>query len=126
MGRAAEAMLRALGGGEVALRFTVLLADATSSGNARLATATPTSEDVVLAPVVVRTLDARGERAEVEFVIPASVLAPIVEQRQAVNAEALFRSAAGIVHQEKLFRITNVSSDFYGGAAYLYRVSACE
>lgn len=122
LGRAAEAMLRTLGGCEVALRFPVVLA---TSGNARLGTAPASAEDVPVSPVVVRSIKTSDKAAQLEFVLAASTVARLVEQR-GTSSEELFRSAAGIVYQDKLFRLTDVATDFYAGAAYLYRVSACE
>lgn len=124
LGRAAETMLRALGGCEVALRFPVVLAD---GGNVRLGTAPVASEDVPVSPVVVRRANkpATEPSAQLEFVFPATAVELLLEQR-GPDAESMFRSISGIVYQSKSFRVTDVQTDFYAGAAWLYRVSASE
>lgn len=122
MARAAEAMLRALGGNEVVLRFagTPLSDDAAS--NPRLGLATNACDDVPLSPAVVRN----AADDALEFVLPASVVDGQVELRQVGTAKALFESALGFVHDGKLMRIESVAADFQAGAAYLYRVTARE
>lgn len=123
LGRAAEAMLRALGGCEVALRFPAVV---TSSGNPRLGTAPTTAEDVKVSPVVVRTKQPSERNAgQLEFVFPATAVAQVLEQR-GNDPETLFRSVTGVVYQDKVFHVTDVATDFHAGAAYLYRVNASE
>jgi hypothetical protein len=122
MARAAEAMLRALGGSEVTLRFSGGAISDDAASNPRLGLGTNLTEDVALSPVVVR--DA-GDGV-LEFVLPASVVDAQVELRQTGTATTLFQAALGFIHHGKLMRIESASADFHTGAAYLYRVTARE
>lgn len=122
MARAAEAMLRALGGSEVTLRFNGAAISDDAASNPRLGLGTNLNEDVALSPVVVRT----AADGSLEFVLPSSIVDAQVESRQAGTAKALFQSALGFIHDGKLMGIESVSADFHAGAAYLYRVTARE
>jgi hypothetical protein len=122
MERAAEAMLRALGGSEVTLRFNGGAISDDAASNPRLGLGANLSEDVALSPVVVRDV---GDGA-LEFVLPASIVEAQVELRQAGTATTLFQAALGFNHNGKLMRIESASTDFHAGAAYLYRVTARE
>ena len=122
MARAAEAMLRTLGGGEAMLRFRGAAVSNDATSNPRLGLAANLCEDVSLSPVVVRD----GADDLLEFVLPASVVDDQVELRQMGTAKTLFQSALGFLHDGKLLRIESVLADFHGGAAYLYRVTARE
>ena len=135
LARAAEAMLRALGGCEVTLRFSGGASPDDAASNRRLGLGTSETEDVALSPVVVRygntstsASQTRGTGADdsFEFMIAGSAVDEQVELRQTGTAKALFESALGFVNDGKLLRITGVSADFHSGAAYLYRVTARE
>ncbi len=117
-------MLRAVGGGVVVLRFSGAVVANDAASNPRLGLAANASEDVTLSPVIVRA--ATATEKVLEFSLPATVVDAQVELRQTGTAEALFQSALGFVHQGKLLRIEEVSADFHGGTAYLYRVTAGE
>src|SRR4051794_33603967 len=87
--RAANAMLRALGGAEVSILLpAVNLADDTS---AQLGIADPGVEQVALSPVVVRNLptENNGPRRRLEFLIPASSLAEAATARSIASGQAL-------------------------------------
>jgi len=121
MTRAADAFLRALGGGSVLLRLPV----GVQPGNAELGLASPLIEDVVLEPAVVRALPPGQDPAtsRVEVLLSATTVARQVELRGYESADALFAAALGLVHAGKLFRIANLTSDTFAGTAYLYRVT---
>lgn len=124
--RAATAMLRALGGTEVALMLPlVAFPDDTS---AQLGLADPGIDEVRICPVVVRSLssDAKTTRMRAEFLMPSPVVWSKVESRGMESAQALFDSALGILHENRLLRIEKVESEQFGGSAYLYRVTAGE
>jgi hypothetical protein len=122
MARAAEAMLRALGGSEVTLRFNGAAISDDAASNPRLGLGATVCEDVALSPVVVRD----ATKDALEFVLPSSIVDAQVGLRQAGTAKTLFQSALGFIHDGKLMRIESVSADFHAGAAYLYRVTARE
>ncbi len=124
--RSAEAMLRALGGGEVQLRFATL-PDSSAPGDARLGLAETGSEDAVVSPVVVRNASgANSNAAKTEMLIAASSIEKLVELRSLGSADALFNAAIAVVHQSRAYRIASVSTEFYGGAPYLYCVMVTE
>jgi hypothetical protein len=123
--RAADAMLRALGGDQV-----VLVLPLTAAGNsaAQLGLEDPGVQQVVISPVVVRTLPApaSGPRVRLEFLLSASAVASAVQAMGADSAGALLNSALGIQYQADLFHIESVSADYFAGIAYLHRVLAVE
>jgi hypothetical protein len=119
-------MLRSLGGEEVSLLFP--LSAVPDDPAVRLGLADPGVEEVTLSPVVVRNLRAetKGTRMLLEFLMPASTVAAAVESRRAGSAQTFFDSAMGIAYQGRLLRIEKVSTEFFAGTAYLYRVTAGE
>jgi hypothetical protein len=126
LARAADAMLRALGGQEITLLFPAIpLPDDPA---AQLGLADPGVEEVKLAPVILRNLPFNGgeTRRRIEFLMPAQAIAEKMEVRQAATAQAFFEAALGIVHESLLLRIEKISAEFFAGTAYLYRVTAVE
>ncbi len=120
MARAAEAMLQALGGGEVQVRLPAVVA---AEANAReLGLAETQAEAVTFAPVVVRAADNEGRKFELLF--SAGALERVAEERQLGSAEALLASAVGVGVAGKRLRIRCVAAEYFAGAAYLVRVSA--
>ncbi len=118
LARAAEAMLRALGGQTVTVLFPIA-ADANELGLGATA-----AEEVPFAPVVVRSLppDDAG-RARRELLFSATALAA---RTDGISGEALLQSALGVRHHGRLLRIARVTPEFFAGSPYLYRVVAIE
>jgi hypothetical protein len=123
LGRAAEAMLRALGGGEVRLRLPLNLA-AAEPQRAALGLDGPAVEEVALAPVVVRAVTAAGE-ARFELLLPATRLQALAAER-GLKAEALLQRALGFVQGDRLLRVAHFTAETFAGLPYLYRVTATE
>ena len=124
--RAADAMLRALGGGEIIL---VLPLPASSSDiSSQIGLADPGVQQVRLTPVVVRTLaaPASGPAQRLELLVSVSSVASTVEEQGIASAEALFNTALGVEHQGTLFRVESISTDYFAGIPYLYRVIVVE
>jgi hypothetical protein len=124
--RAADALLRALGGDQIDL---VLPAPTeTASNSTQLGLTDPGVQQITVSPVVVRTMPApaTGPRVRLEFLISASAIANAVQEAGATSAEALFDLALGIQHDIDLFHIESVSTEYFAGTAYLYRVVAVE
>lgn len=119
MVRAADAFLRALGGGAILLRLPVGL----QPGNAELGLAPPLIEDVRLEPAVVRTIAAGPDAERMEVLLSAATVQRQVELRGSESADELFAAALGLVHAGKLLRIASVTSDTFAGTAYFYRVT---
>ncbi len=116
LARAAETLLRTLGGETVTLVFPAT-ADANDLGLGPAQT-----EEVTLAPVVVRALPVDGSGVRRELLFPAAAVAEQIESRGAVSAETLFQSALGVLHQRRLLHIESVTPERFAGSTYLVRV----
>ena len=124
--RAAEALLRTLGGDEVV--FRVPSATANPGDSAQLGLAGTATEDVSLAPVVVqqaRSASPSTQSGELELLISAASLGRAREIHKASDALAFFESALGVVVRERLMRVVSVKTEQLGGVAYLYSVRVC-
>jgi hypothetical protein len=124
--RAANAMLRALGGEEITLILP--LPAATSDISSQIGLADPGVQQVRLTPVVVRALPipVSGPAQRLELLVSVSAVAGAVEDQGLPSADALFGAALGIEHQGTLFRIESTSTDYFAGIPYLYRVVVVE
>ncbi len=122
LARAAEAMLRALGGGEVVLRCPA--AAAANETNRELGLEAPVTEDLTVAPVLVR-LKANAGTARMELLFPPAVLASYLADRRQ-PAEQFFSSLIGVLHQDRLLHVESMAAETFAGTPYLYRVIAAE
>jgi hypothetical protein len=124
--RAADAMLRALGGDQIALVLP-LPVPATDPGS-QLGLSDPGMQRVFISPVIVRNLPgpSTGPRLRLEFLLSASAVANAVDAQGAGSPEVLFDSALGIQYQADLFHIESMTIDYFAGTAYLYHVIAVE
>jgi len=124
--RAADALLRALGGDQIGL--VLPLPTETGSNSTQLGLADPGVQQLTISPVVARTLPAAttGPRVRLEFLISASAVAHAVDAAGAGSAQALFDLALGIQFQADLLHVDSVSTEYFAGTAYLYRVVAVE
>jgi hypothetical protein len=124
--RAADAMLRALGGDAISLLFSALTLP--NDPAAQLGLTDPGVQEMAFSPVVVRTLptDSNGPRRRLQFLIPGSQVADAVVERNVPDAEQLFESALGISYDGDLFHIANVVTEYFAGTAYLFLVEAVE
>ncbi len=122
--RAADALVRALGGTEVTLLFAA--AGMPADAVAELGLVDPGVEQASIAPVVVRelTTDTNGPRRRIELLAGRSAMAEQVSQRNVASAEVLFDTALGVVYQGEVFHIEGIVVERFGGVAYLYRVLA--
>jgi hypothetical protein len=124
--RAADAMLRALGGDGVSMLFPLVVMP--DDPSAQLGLADPGVEEVVFSPVVVRTLvtPTSGPRRRLEFLLSGAAVAAELTSRNVASAESLFNGALGLIYDNDLFHIENFSTEYFAGTAYLYRVLAVE
>ena len=124
--RAADAMLRALGGDVVTL--VLPLPSATSNLSYQIGVSDPGVQEAPISPVIVRTLPptATGPAQRVEFLLSASAVVSTAQSQGLASAEALFNAALGIQYQGNLFHIESLSTDYFAGTAYLYRAIAVE
>jgi hypothetical protein len=124
--RAADAMLRALGGTEVTLLFPLQALPGDTSSE--LGLVDPGVEQVKFSPVVVRNLPTgnEGPRRKLEFLLPASVVASEAVDRNVASGVELLNSALGLLHQGETFHMAQITTDCFAGTAYLYRIVAVE
>jgi hypothetical protein len=124
--RATDAMLQALGGDGVTILFPLVTMP--NDPTAQLGLADPGVEEVIISPVVVRTLEtaATGPRRRLEFLLSAAAVAAELSVRNVATAEALFNGALGLLYDNDLFHIEHVMTEYFGGTAYLYRIVAVE
>jgi hypothetical protein len=119
--RAADALLRSLGGANLSLR---LPANITSSGAAtELGLAAPIFDDVAVSPVVIRSRSGVQAGNIFDLLVAASAIAALVQDRNFDSADALFAAALGFVYNGDLLRIESVTSDDFAGSPYLYRIT---
>jgi hypothetical protein len=122
--RAADALLRTLGGTEVTLLFAA--AGMPGEAIAQLGLVDPGVVQAVIAPVIVRelTTDNSGPRRRIEVLVSCSAVAEQVSQRNVASADVLFQTALGLVYGGEIFHIQGYVVERLEGMAYLYRVAA--
>jgi hypothetical protein len=124
--RAADAMLRALGGDEITIVFP--LVQMPNDPSAQLGLVDPGTQEVTLSPVAVLNLPSAdsGPRRKLEFLISNAAVTAAVVSQNAASADAFFDSALGINYDNDLFHIVEVVPEYFAGIACLYRVTAVE
>ena len=126
LSRAADALLKALGGETVSL---LLPATATASDSAgQLGLVDPGVQEILISPVVTRALVTGnlGPRRRIEFTLPASVIAQQLPALGMGTAEELFNAALGLNYEGDVFHIEKVVPESFSGTAYFYVVTAVE
>jgi len=124
--RAADALLKALGGDAVSL---VLPATATASDAAgQLGLVDPGVQEGLISPVVTRALPTGnlGPRRRIEFTLPGSAIVDQLPGLGMGTAEDLFGALLGLKYGTDLFHIESVVPENFAGAAYFYVVTAVE
>lgn len=124
--RAADAVLRTLGGTQVILLFPA--AAMPEDPVAGLGLVDPGVVQAPISPVIVRELptDNNGPRRRIELLAGCSALAEQVSQRGVASADVLFATALGLVYDGEVFHIEGYFVERLEGMAYLYRVTAVE
>ena len=124
--RAADAMLKALGGDTVSLVFPLVAMP--DDASAQLGLVDPGTEEVEFSPVVVRNLPTSnaGPRRRLEILLSGRSVAEQVVARNVASAEALFDGALGVVHGGDLLRIEGMTIEYFSGTAFLYKVVAVD
>ncbi len=126
MKRAADALLRAMGGESVTL---VLPATAMSTDAAgQLGLVDPGVQEVLISPVVSRELPAGnlGPRRRVEFMLPASAIANQLPGLGMASGEDLFNAVIGLTYNGEMFHIEKVTPESFGGTVCFYVVIGVE
>jgi hypothetical protein len=121
--RAADALLRALGGNVVMLRVP---GNAMAALDAeQLGLSEPQFEEIAIGPAVYRRVmptkaDGKGERAE--LLVSATTILKIVGSLGFSSTSVLFAQAAGVMVDGTLLQIMGASSSEIFGQPYLYRL----
>ncbi len=121
--RAAEVLLRGMGGRTVMLRVPApaVPADVTE----QLGIAVPTFQDMPLFPVVFRKARAvvsEGKAARWELLVSARSVERLVGSLAFSSASFLFASAMGVMSDEELFEIESCTAEQIFGQPYVYRL----
>lgn len=124
--RAAEGMMRALGGTEILLVLPLM--QLPDDPSAQLGLVDPGVEQVALSPVVVRNLptESNGPRRRMEFLIAGSAVDAELSSRNVASAADFFESALGLSYDNEMLHIEGFTQEDFAGTAYLYRVTAVE
>jgi len=120
--RAADALLRSLGGSSVKLRLPTL--PCASDGD-QLGMGVGGYQDLVLSPAVFRRVRAtvkEGEEGSWELLLSASAVMKQVSEMQMQSAEVLFEQALAVMVGERSFVLRAVSSSEVFGQEYMYRL----
>jgi hypothetical protein len=122
--RAADSMVRALGGTQITLRIADPSAGDT---NSQLGLTPPMSEDLQISPALVRTIApaANGGR-RIEITLSAKAVKPIAEEHGVDDIPTWLLTAEGVLFRDQLMHIETVISDHLGGMDYLYHITATE
>jgi hypothetical protein len=122
--RAADAMLRTLGGTEITLLFPA--AGLPTDAVAGLGLVDPGVDQATISPVVVveLTTENNGPRRRIEVLAGRGAMAEQVSQRNVASADVLFETALGLVYCGEVFHIQGFVVERIGGVAYLYRLAA--
>jgi hypothetical protein len=121
--RAADILLRAMGGQSAMLRMPApaVPADVTE----QLGIATPLFQDLPLAPVVfrkARATVAEGKAAKWELLVSATAVESLVGSLAYASASVLFAEAYGVLCGDELFEVESATSEQAFGRPYLYRL----
>jgi hypothetical protein len=124
--RAADAMLHALGGDAISLVLPLVAMP--NDPSAQLGLVDPGVQEVKFCPVVARSLPTSnsGPRRRMEFLLSGSAVAAAVVAQNVASAHALFDSALGLSHDGGLLHIEGITTEYFAGMAYLYRLVAVE
>jgi hypothetical protein len=124
--RAADALLRSLGGFSVGLMMPLTGAD----GDASEIGITPqTYQQLPLSPAIFRRVRVpmeEGKPEKFELAVSASAVATQVGALQMASADGLFAQASGVTVNGKLFLIEAITAPEAFGHAYVYRLQLRE
>jgi hypothetical protein len=121
--RAADVLLRAMGGRTVMLRMPAPAVP--SDVTEQLGIATPAFQDIALGPVVyrkARAAVAEGKAAKWELLVSATVVAGLVGSLTYASASVLFAAAYGVLSDDELLEIEAATQEQVFGQPYVYRL----
>jgi hypothetical protein len=124
--RAADALLRAMGGDTVSL----LLPASAMAGDAagQLGLVDPGVQELVICPVIALPLPTGnlGPRRRVEFTLPASAITNQLPTLGLATGEELFNAVIGLTYGSDLFHIESVVLESFAETVCFYVVTAVE
>jgi hypothetical protein len=121
--RAADVLLRAMGGGSVTLRVPAPAIPADPAE--QLGLATPTFQDLPLAPALHRKARATvtdGKAAKWELLVSATAVESLLGSLQYASASVLFAQACGVLSGGELFEVISATAEEAFGRPYVYRL----
>jgi hypothetical protein len=122
--RAADAFLRALGGGQVTLRVSD---PSTGDTNSQLGITPPTAEDIIIAPAAVQPLAAAADGTRrIEVLLSAKSLHAAAEPYGVTDISRWLLNSQGLVYRGQLMPIRSVISHSFADGEYLYLAIATE
>ena len=124
--RAADALLRSLGGFSVSLQMPQ---PPLSGDPAQVGVTVQGYQGLPLSPALfrrVRTMMREGEPTKFELMVSASAVQAQVSALQLTSADALFAMSAGVTVAGKFFLIEAISAPEAFGQAYVYRLQLRE
>lgn len=126
MRRAADALLRAMGGESVTLMVPATAMASDAAG--QLGLVDPGVIELLISPVVTRELTTGnlGPRRRVEFTLPASAIANQLAALGMASGDDLFNVVIGLTYGSELFHIEKVVPQSFGGTVCFYLVTAVE
>ncbi len=124
--RAADALLKALGGDSISLLLPATAMASDAAG--QLGLVDPGLQEVVISPVVTRELTTGnlGPRRRVEFTLPASAIAGQLPALGMGTVDDLFDAAMWLTYGSGLFHIETVVPESFAGTVCFYVVTAVE
>lgn len=126
LARAADALLKALGGETVSLVLPAIAMAGDAAG--QLGLVDPGVQEVVISPVILRelTTGTLGPRRRVEFTLPASAIVAQLPALGMATGEDLFNAVIGLKYGSDLFHVESVVPESFGGTVCFYIVTAVE
>ena len=126
LARAADALLKALGGETVSLLLPATAMAGDAAG--QLGLVDPGVQEIVISPAILRelTTGTLGPRRRIEFTLPASVIAAQLPALGMATGEDLFNAVIGLNYGQDLFHIETVVPESFGGTVCFYVVTAVE
>ena len=122
--RAADALLRTMGGEQITLRIADPSAGDT---NSQLGITSPTASDVQIAPAIVEILPpAPDGTRRIQVLLGAKGVQPVADSYGVTDIPAWLLASQGLVYRGQLMPIKTVTSNCFGGGEYLYLLTATE
>jgi hypothetical protein len=126
LARAANALLKALGGETVSLLLPATAMANDSAG--QLGLVDPGVQEIVVSPVILRELTTgnMGPRRRIEFTLPAAAIEAQLPSLGMASGNDLFNAVIGLNYGSELFHVEGVVPESFSGTVCFYLVTAVE